>query len=165
VVAIRGLSSTTQCAKDCGPHNRACKYRHARLHGSQFLSHVEFRNGGPCKPGGRYSEVVVKSGLTVLVKSTDFLDIFFPMIPLAIKSKMQAKMIPNWTYIWSHYQKVFSHSNSKKLVYLIMKTNSKWPSFLKSTWVKLFMKWRPGSLEQIQLSVQEEEGRCLIQLS
>ncbi len=30
----------TQCAKDCGPHNRACKYGRVCLHGSQFLAHA-----------------------------------------------------------------------------------------------------------------------------
>ncbi len=33
-------SFDTQCAKDSGPHNRACKYGHARLRGSQFLAHA-----------------------------------------------------------------------------------------------------------------------------
>ncbi len=31
---------STQCAKDCGPHNRACEYGCAHLHGSQFLAHA-----------------------------------------------------------------------------------------------------------------------------
>jgi hypothetical protein len=31
---------TTQCAKDCGPYNRACEYGHERLRGSQFLAHA-----------------------------------------------------------------------------------------------------------------------------
>ncbi len=30
----------TQCAKVCGPHNRACKYGCARLRVSQFLAHA-----------------------------------------------------------------------------------------------------------------------------
>ncbi len=30
----------TQCAKDCGPHNRVCEYGRVRLCGSQFLAHA-----------------------------------------------------------------------------------------------------------------------------
>ncbi len=32
--------TSRQCAKDCGPHNNACKYGHERFRGSQFLAHA-----------------------------------------------------------------------------------------------------------------------------
>ncbi len=30
----------TKCAKDCGPHNRACEYGRVHVRGSQFLAHA-----------------------------------------------------------------------------------------------------------------------------
>ncbi len=38
--SLVNLSKSTPCAKDCGPHNRACKYGGERLRGSQFLAHA-----------------------------------------------------------------------------------------------------------------------------
>jgi hypothetical protein len=34
------ITAATQCAKDCGSHNLACEYRHARLRGSQLLAYA-----------------------------------------------------------------------------------------------------------------------------
>ncbi len=36
----RPKEANTQCAKDCGPYNLACKYGQARLRGSQSLVHA-----------------------------------------------------------------------------------------------------------------------------
>ncbi len=44
------MPALTQCAKDCGPHNRAYKYGCARLCGSQFLAHaVAVRQRAKCR--------------------------------------------------------------------------------------------------------------------
>ncbi len=34
------VSKSTQYAKDCGPHNRACQYGRMRSCGSKFLAHA-----------------------------------------------------------------------------------------------------------------------------
>ena len=36
------VNYTTQCAKDCSPHNRACEYSRECFCGLQFLEHAVF---------------------------------------------------------------------------------------------------------------------------